>query len=148
MTTESFDISIDTRERLVIATRGEIQNLAAMSEIFSAVITVSNQALTILECRAIASLYRTGCRLFMFVGPNSEETHDMFDSVLDQQDLADVALTTFHVSEPPEDTVSLLLNTFRDSPNALVLFIDDDKDLSKGLIVAIDDLVQDEKRTT
>jgi hypothetical protein len=113
--------------------RQHIERVSEVVGALTAVVTVANEELTSRECGAIAQLFHRGCRMFAFVGPHSEQSHDRFDEIL-QEIADDVSMTTYHVDESSDDTAAMLVVYIRDRDPQRILLIDGSQQLSSRLI--------------
>jgi hypothetical protein len=111
----------------------QVEEISSIASAVTAVMVVTDEELSRRACSAIAQLYRRGCRLFAFVGPRSEQSHDCFDEVL-QELVDDVPMTTYHVDEPSDDTAAMVVMYLRDKSSSQILLVDGSRDASAEVV--------------
>lgn len=111
----------------------QVEEISSVASAVAAVMVVADEELSRRACSVIAQLYRRGCRLFAFVGPRSEQSHDCFDEVL-QELVDDVPMTTYHVDEPRDDTAAMVVMYLRDKSSSQILLVDGSRDASAEIV--------------
>lgn len=111
----------------------QVEGISSVASAVTAVMVVADEELSCRACSSIAQLYHRGCRLFAFVGPRSEQSHDCFDEVL-QELVDDVPMTTYHVDEPSDDIAAMVIVYVRDKIPSQILLVDGSRDAGSEVV--------------
>lgn len=122
--------------------REQIGRISELPDPLSAVVVITEDQLTQQECHEIARLVHRGIRMFAFVGPLAEQSHDCFDEVL-QQTSEDVSMTTYHVDESNEDIAAMLLAYLRDKNPRRILLVNGALESTARLVSAFESITQE-----